>query len=124
MSGSIVRHSYISLTHSDAAGVVRTEVERTETVDDDDEAQPGDCFDPAACCDRQERIMIASLREYLRPTIAPDCLIKRLNAALDRCCCDVEEHYGQMRQSAAGGTLADRSDSTDDTRGERHNDNR
>ncbi len=100
MSGSTVRHSYISVTRSDAAGVVHTEVERTEVTDDGDGVLPGDCFDPAASCDRQERIMIASLREYLRPNIAPECLIRRLNETLDRCCCDVEEHYEQSRQAA------------------------
>ncbi|MCH4208751.1 hypothetical protein [Bifidobacterium sp.] len=45
----------------------------------------GECFDPS-CCDAREKALIRSLRAYLRPQIAPDCLITRLNQALDRYC--------------------------------------
>lgn len=44
-----------------------------------------ECFDPA-CCDAGEKALIRSLRAYLRPQIAPDCLITRLNQVLDRYC--------------------------------------
>ena len=39
-----------------------------------------------ACCDAHERAMIAALRAYLRPDVAPECLMARLKEALDRCC--------------------------------------
>ena len=45
-----------------------------------------DCFDPATCCDAHEQAMIAALRAYLRPDSAPECLMARLKATLDRCC--------------------------------------
>lgn len=127
MSESTIRHSYISMTRSDAAGVVHTEVVHTEvrhaevmrtdvettqtagtaetthaagTSEMSEAAHAEDSFDPASCCDKQERIMIASLREYLRPTIAPECLIQRLNETLDRCCCDIEEHQRHHNRQA------------------------
>lgn len=43
-------------------------------------------FDPSSCCDAHERAMIAALRAYLRPDVAPECLMARLKEALDRCC--------------------------------------
>ncbi|MCI1649568.1 hypothetical protein [Bifidobacterium tibiigranuli] len=44
-----------------------------------------ECFDPS-CCDAREKALIRSLRAYLRPQIAPDCLIARLSQTLDRYC--------------------------------------
>ena len=46
------------------------------------------CFDPSTCCDARERAIIAALRAYLRPDQAPDCLMAKLKATLDHCCCD------------------------------------
>ena len=46
-----------------------------------------DRFDPAICCDVHEQAMIATLRAYLRPDCAPECLLARLKETLDRCCC-------------------------------------
>ena len=46
----------------------------------------GDCFDPRTCCDEREQALIAALRAYLRPDVAPECLIARLKATLDHCC--------------------------------------
>lgn len=34
----------------------------------------GDCFDPRTCCDEREQALIAALRAYLRPDVAPECL--------------------------------------------------
>ncbi|KAA8817036.1 hypothetical protein EMO90_10775 [Bifidobacterium vespertilionis] len=44
------------------------------------------CFDVDASCDEREKAMIAALRAYLRPDQAPECLMAKLNAVLDRCC--------------------------------------
>lgn len=44
----------------------------------------GDCFDPETCCDERERALIAAMRAYLRPKHAPQSLIDRLEATLDR----------------------------------------
>lgn len=68
----------------------------TEDVMTEESDLRDDHFDPASCCDRQERAMIALLHDYLRPAIAPECLIRRLNETLDRCCCDVEEHRSRQ----------------------------
>lgn len=68
----------------------------TEDVMTEESNLRDDHFDPASCCDRQERAMIALLHDYLRPAIAPECLIRRLNETLDRCCCDVEEHRSRQ----------------------------
>ena len=46
----------------------------------------GDCFDPRTCCDEREQALIAALRAYLRPDVAPECLMARLKATLDHCC--------------------------------------
>ena len=55
-----------------------------------DDAASGDCgcgcFDVDASCDEREKAMIAALRAYLRPDQAPECLMAKLNAVLDRCC--------------------------------------
>ena len=45
-----------------------------------------DCFDVETSCDEREKAMIAAIRAYLRPEQAPECLMARLNAVLDRCC--------------------------------------
>ncbi|MCH9274765.1 hypothetical protein JS533_000450 [Bifidobacterium amazonense] len=49
------------------------------------------CFDPNTCCDERERAIIMSLRAYLRPDVAPECLMRRLRETLDHCCCDPDE---------------------------------
>lgn len=46
----------------------------------------GECFDPATCCDAREQALIAALRAYLRPDVAPECLMAKLKATLDHCC--------------------------------------
>ncbi|NMM92981.1 hypothetical protein [Bifidobacterium oedipodis] len=46
------------------------------------------CFDPSTCCDAREQAIIAALRAYLRPDQAPECLMAKLKATLDHCCCD------------------------------------
>jgi hypothetical protein len=55
-----------------------------------------ECFDPS-CCDAREKALIRSLRAYLRPQNAPDCLIARLSQALDRYC---EVNLGDGRSDA------------------------
>ncbi len=45
-----------------------------------------DCFDPAISCNAHEQAMIATLKAYLRPERAPECLLARLKATLDQCC--------------------------------------
>nr|WP_308201375.1 hypothetical protein [Bifidobacterium sp. ESL0763] len=58
---------------------------RVEVTQVDD----GECFDPETCCDAREKALIEELRLLLRPTCAPQCLISRLQATLDRCCGEV-----------------------------------
>lgn len=82
MSESIQRHSHISITRSTAEGVVHTDVRITTSFD----VGKGVCFDPDSCCDEREKAMINVLRAYLRPQEAPECLLTRLRATLDRCC--------------------------------------
>ncbi|MBT1164136.1 hypothetical protein JS534_05890 [Bifidobacterium felsineum] len=48
--------------------------------------RPEDCFDPSTCCDAREQALIAALRAYLRPDVAPECLMAKLKATLDHCC--------------------------------------
>lgn len=55
-----------------------------------------DVFDPECSCDARERALIASLRAYLRPASAPQCLISRLTATLDRCCLSENPHRQQQ----------------------------
>lgn len=87
-SAAIERH--ISITRAGADGVVRhTEVHITTTTTTAAAAAAaaaGEYFDPASCCDVHERAMIAALRSYLRPEVAPACLMARLKATLDHCC--------------------------------------
>lgn len=83
-SAAIERH--ISITRAGADGVVKhTEVHITTTTTAA-AAAAGEYFDPASCCDVHERAMIAALRSYLRPEVAPACLMARLKATLDHCC--------------------------------------
>nr|WP_223852114.1 hypothetical protein [Bifidobacterium myosotis] len=51
-----------------------------------DTADTGKCFDPTSCCSAREQAMIAALRAYLRPEVAPECLMAKLKATLDHCC--------------------------------------
>ena len=105
MSESLSHQVSITRTTStDADGVTRTEVHITEvhggspdgSVLSDATARVAkahgcgghecDCFDVESACDEREKAMIAALRAYLRPEQAPDCLMTRLQAVLDRCC--------------------------------------
>lgn len=79
---TVSRQSHISITRQSRDGVVRTDVHITEVGD----PMAGDCFDPETCCDERERALIATLRAYLRPQQAPECLLNRLRATLDHCC--------------------------------------
>lgn len=58
-------------------------------VDADADAEPegddGEQFDECRC-DERERMMIETMRAYLRPETAPACLYERLKVTLDRCC--------------------------------------
>ncbi|KFJ01277.1 hypothetical protein [Bifidobacterium subtile] len=94
-------HRHIRITRSSGLGVTRTEVEiTTDELAEERIISPnlyshdhssqhvhdsGECFD-TSCCDAREKALIRSLRAYLRPQIAPDCLITRLNQALDHYC--------------------------------------
>ncbi|MBW3094164.1 hypothetical protein KIH75_02125 [Bifidobacterium sp. 64T4] len=89
---------HISITRAGADGVVRhTEVHITTTTTTASAAPMapaaplGEYFDPASCCDVHERAMIAALRSYLRPEVAPACLLARLRATLDHCCEEEDE---------------------------------
>lgn len=74
----VERTRHISITRTAADGTVsQTEVHIVTE---------GDCFDPRTCCDEREQALIAALRAYLRPDVAPECLMARLKATLDHCC--------------------------------------
>ena len=97
----VERTRHISITRTGADGMVsQTEVHITavhhRSVDtgsasasvqaDVHIVTEGDCFDPRTCCDEREQALIAALRAYLRPDVAPECLMARLKATLDHCC--------------------------------------
>lgn len=93
MSDPIERHSHISITRQTPVGIVHadmhiTSVEISGMPGDMGDDLVGDCFDPDSCCDEHEKAMIAALRAYLRPEVAPECLLARLRDTLDRCCCE------------------------------------
>ncbi|WP_152209964.1 hypothetical protein [Bifidobacterium cebidarum] len=107
---SVEQTRHISITSTTSDGVVRrTEVHITtrqccsgeggvecncqsaqsEAADAREYGQYGqteDCFDPSTCCDAREQALIAALRAYLRPDVAPECLMAKLKATLDHCC--------------------------------------
>ena len=95
MNRHVMRQSHISITSRTHEGVVHTDVHIAEV----NEAANGECFDPETCCDARERApetccdareraLIEALRAYLRPEQAPECLLTRLRATLDHCCCE------------------------------------
>ena len=88
---------HISITRTSSDGMVsQTEVHITAVHHRDDETgtasadvhivAEGDCFDPSTCCDAREQALIAAMRAYLRPDVAPECHMARLKATLDHCC--------------------------------------
>ena len=82
MSDPIERHSHISITRQTPVGIVHadmhiTSVEVSGMPGDMGDDLVGDCFDPDSCCDEHEKAMIAALRAYLRPEVAPECLLVR-----------------------------------------------
>lgn len=92
MNSHIERH--ISIT-SDEAGNVRTTTVTRAVISVDDAVAAADegisdagvsaadeCFDVETCCDEREKAMIHALRAYLRPQVAPECLIARLHQCL------------------------------------------
>ncbi|NEG78777.1 hypothetical protein GFD22_07310 [Bifidobacterium avesanii] len=95
-SGCCRTHVSVTRTTSVSGdGVTRTEIRMTEvrgSVARDADANAAaadcgcDCFDVESSCDKGEKAMIAALRAYLRPDQAPECLMDKLSAVLDRCC--------------------------------------
>ena len=79
----VERTRHISITRTGADGMVsQTEVHITavhhRSVDTGSAS--------ASVQDEREQALIAALRAYLRPDVAPECLIARLKATLDHCC--------------------------------------
>ena len=101
MSGSMERHSHISITRTSSQGVTHTDVQITEIGMNADQATEG--FNPAAVCSPQECALIEELRAYLRPQEAPERLIAKLEAVLDRCC-----DAGQIEENSKGESAEDR----------------
>ena len=113
VSDPIERHSHISITRQTPVGIVHadmhiTSVEISGMPGDMGDDLVGDCFDPDSCCDEHEKAMIAALRAYLRPEVAPECLLARLRDTLDGCCCEdggnaagaVDERDGPRNRAA------------------------
>lgn len=114
MTGNIERHDHVSITRRTADTVTHTDMHVAETrqgnvtvvshttsvtsmtmnspytAEPAAAGQPDDHFDPATCCSACEQAMIAALRAYLRPQSAPDDLVARLKATLDRCCAEAD----------------------------------
>lgn len=107
MNGPIERCEHVRIIQRDCDGVTQTEVRVSSTAyantPADSSQMPradfsgdcaeliaryGDCFDPETCCDEREKALIKMMRAYLRPQQAPECLLERLHATLDHCCCD------------------------------------
>ncbi|WEV72879.1 hypothetical protein [Bifidobacterium sp. ESL0790] len=82
------------VTVSQRSGDASVQVSVTEV-----DVRDGDCFNPETCCDAREKALINELRALLRPTCAPQCLITRLEATLDRCC--LEDQAGDAKASCA-----------------------
>lgn len=79
-------HATLSVVHADT--VVVGEPDGGMPAATGESAMPDDCFRPETCCDELELQLIAALRAYLRPDVAPECLMRRLRETLDHCCCD------------------------------------
>lgn len=92
MEGQIEHGSRVTVSQRDSDASMRVEVTEVSVSD-------GECFNPETCCDVRERALINELRALLRPTCAPQCLISRLEATLDRCCLEDQS-------SAAGPSCA------------------
>ncbi|MFC5222981.1 hypothetical protein [Bifidobacterium leontopitheci] len=93
MGGAVENHVVVGGAVVD--GAVDSGAVEDAVADDDAMAGgadvDGECFNPETCCDARERAMITMLRAYLRPEAAPECLLTRLRATLDRCCCDDDQ---------------------------------
>ncbi|WP_314686597.1 hypothetical protein [uncultured Bifidobacterium sp.] len=96
--GDEIRRGRLSVTSVTSTSVTSGSVDRTEvtvvahsdSVESLPDASGRDCFDPRSCCDARERELIEVLRSYLRPDVAPECLLRRLRETIDHCC-DQEE---------------------------------
>ncbi|RBP98522.1 hypothetical protein CRD60_01275 [Bifidobacterium aemilianum] len=97
MSDTVEYHSHMSVTSHSSTGAMHAEVHLTHVHTPQEEssivslganeaADVADHFDIEISCDAKERALIASLRRYLRPPSAPQCLFTRLSATLDQCC--------------------------------------
>ena len=85
MNRHVVRQSHISITSRTHEGVVHTDVHIAEV----NEAANGSALTLKPVCDARERALIeAPCAPYLRPEQAPECLLTRLRATLDHCCCE------------------------------------
>ncbi|WEV41558.1 hypothetical protein OZX57_05985 [Bifidobacterium sp. ESL0682] len=74
MDGRTERTSRVVVTSQCADGVNRADIEISR-YDSNNTVADEECFNPESCCDAREKALIAELRELLRPTCAPQCLI-------------------------------------------------
>lgn len=58
---------------------------RVNQFGDEPVIENSQCFD-TSCCDESERALIEMMRAYFGSECAPECLMKKLKATLDRCC--------------------------------------
>ncbi|MFT9008201.1 MAG: hypothetical protein ABF489_07475 [Bifidobacterium sp.] len=73
MSRRIEHTEHVSLTRDSDGRLIQTSIEVTKV------SSSSQCFDPSTCCDAQEQALIEVLRDYLRPQVAPQCLLRRLH---------------------------------------------
>ncbi|WEV66893.1 hypothetical protein OZX72_06440 [Bifidobacterium sp. ESL0769] len=97
MDGRIERTSRVVVRSQHSDGMTRTDIEISR-YDSSNRVSDDECFNPESCCDAREKALIDELRDLLRPTSAPQCLIAKLEATLDRCC--LEESCGGEVASA------------------------
>ncbi|MFT8355758.1 MAG: hypothetical protein ABF780_03745 [Bifidobacterium aquikefiri] len=91
MNGRIEHTEHVSLTRDSDGRLVRTSIEVTKV------STSSQCFDPSTCCDAHERAVIETLRDYLRPQVAPQCLLRRLHQFMDETTSDLK-HDDTSRQ--------------------------
>ena len=87
----VERTRHISITRTGADGMVsQTEVHITavhhRSVDTGSASASVQADVHIVTEDEREQALIAALRAYLRPDVAPECLMARLKATLDHCC--------------------------------------
>lgn len=84
MGERIEHDKQISVTRKADGTIVHSSIEITRV------SSSSQCFDPRTCCDAEERALIEAVRDYLRPQVAPQCLLRRLRTFMDETTADLK----------------------------------